>query len=164
MKKSYIIFIAMILLAGMLSANQRNMGASCQENPRMHEKAQMQHHDGRNNRFMLEELELTAEQMKAMQELKLEREKFLIRNKSEIEILQLDKASALQNKDFKEAKRITEAIFSKKQNSALKAIEFHEDRWNLLTVEQQEKASEKEFLKNHPPRKMPEEKGIKRNE
>jgi len=159
MKKSYFIFIAMILLAGILSANQGSMRAFCHENPRMYEKPQMQHHDGINSRFMLEELELSEEQMKAMRELKLDREKFLIKNNSEIEILQLDKAVALHNKDFKEVKKITEAIFSKKQNSALKAIDFHEDRWNLLTDEQKDKAMEMEFPRNHPHQKMSEGRG-----
>ena len=163
MKKIHIILIAIVLLAGILSANQKDFG-KCPNDGQGMDKRFDKHHDRGMGMFqMAEELELTDTQIEKFEEIKLEHEKYMIKIKSEIEILQLDKKAALKDKNFAEAKKITETIFEKKQKAAFKMIDLHEEKWNTLTDEQKKKADELKRSKKHCPEKMPEGKGKKHN-
>jgi len=74
----------------------------------------------------------------------------MIVTESDLKILEIDKRSALRDKNFKQSKKLTGDIFKIKQKMAENRIEQQEQRWNILTPEQQEKADE--LRKEHPRR------------
>jgi LTXXQ motif family protein len=159
MKKSYVIIIAILLLAGLLTAFEHGMEKCPEGKLGITEKFEKKQGDGM--MMMAEELELTSTQVETIHELQMENKKFMIRAKADIDILMLDKKAALKDKDFVEAKKITERIFQKKQQMALKRIDIQEDRWNILTEEQKLKAEELKMEKAHSSHKMHEGKGRK---
>jgi len=57
----------------------------------------------------------------------------------------------MKDKDFKQAKAVTKEIFKLKQQNAINRIEQQEQRWNILTPEQKEKAEEL-MGKHHSPK------------
>ena len=95
-----------------------------------------------------EELDLTEKQIETMEAMRLTHQKEMIGMRAEIDILRVDKQSAVKNHDFTKSKKITAKMFDLKKTQALKKIEHHETMWNLLTPEQQEKA--KELMKDKP--------------
>ena len=95
-----------------------------------------------------DELELTEKQIEKMEEMRLAHKKEMIGMQAEIDIMNVDKYSAIKNHDFDKIKKITAKIFEIKKSQAVKKIEHHEEMWNLLTPEQQEKAEE--LMKDKP--------------
>jgi Spy/CpxP family protein refolding chaperone len=89
-----------------------------------------------------EELELTDSQLEKMKEFRTAQRKEMIQLRTDIQLLNIDKRAALENRDFKTAKKLVSGIYDKKETIALKRIEHREKMWNLLTPEQQEKAKE----------------------
>jgi len=91
MKKIHIVLIAIVLLVGILSANQKDFGKNPNRCQGMENSSGKSHERGGGGMFfMIEELELTNTQIETFENLKLEHEKYMIGAKSEIEILQLD--------------------------------------------------------------------------
>jgi len=115
-----------------------------------HSKMMQGKHDG--FQMMCEELELTDSQKEQMEELRITSKKEMITAESEIKLLEIDKKSALKDKNFKQAKKIVGDIFEIKQEMAENRIEQHEQRWNILTPEQKEKAEE--LKGEHHPQKL----------
>ena len=105
-----------------------------------------------------DELELTDMQMEKMEAIRLTHQKEMIGTHAEIDILKVDKQSAVKNHDFTKSKKITAKMFDLKKTQALKKIEHHEMMWKLLTPEQQEKA--KELMKDRPKHKKIIEKKV----
>lgn len=109
-------------------------------------------HDG--YQMMCEELDLTDKQKEQMEDLRIKNKKEMITAKANLELLEIDKRSAMKDKDFKQAKAVTKKIFKLKQEGAIKRIEQQEQRWNILTPEQKEKAEELMGEHHSPKRKM----------
>ncbi|MDY6915213.1 MAG: Spy/CpxP family protein refolding chaperone [Candidatus Cloacimonadota bacterium] len=120
--------------------NDGNRKWDAQDVPRM----RMNEEDGQT---CYEELDLTETQLEKLDKIRVNQQKDMIQFRSETQILNIDKREALQNKNFNKAKNIVKDIYNKKQEQAIKRIEYQEERWNLLTPEQQEKA--KELMFNH---------------
>lgn len=97
-------------------------------------------HDG--YQMMCEELDLTDKQKEQMEDLHIKNKKEMITAKANLELLDIDKRSAMKDKNFKQAKAVTKKIFKMKQDIAISRIDQQEERWNILTPEQQEKADE----------------------
>lgn len=164
MKKSYIIVITMLVFAGLLTAIEKGLAQGKEDHPGMMQgRFEQKHEDGWRLGHMAEELELTDSQQEYLRDLQLENKKFMIQKKAEIDILQVDKSTALKNKDFTEAKKLTAKIFEIKQEMAMNKIELQEEQWNLLTAEQKIKAEEMKFEGKHHPREMPEGHGKKKD-
>lgn len=96
-----------------------------------------------------DELDLTKEQIKQMDELSSSNKKETIRTKADIRILEIDKKDALKTKNFKEAKKIVSDIFKLKETLVIKKIEMQEERWNILDAEQQAKVEEMMQQRGH---------------
>ncbi len=109
-------------------------------------------HDG--YQMMCEELDLTDKQKEQMEDLHIKNRKKMITAKANLELLEIDKRSAMRNKDFKQAKAVTKEISKMKQNIAISRIDQQEERWNILTPEQQEKAEELKGEHHSPKRKI----------
>ena len=109
-------------------------------------------HDG--YQMMCEELDLTDKQKEQMEDLRIKNKKEMITAKANLELLEIDKRSAMRNKDFKQAKAVTKEIFKMKQDIAISRIDQQEERWNILTPEQQEKAEELKGEHRSPKRKI----------
>jgi Spy/CpxP family protein refolding chaperone len=164
MKKSYIIVITILVFAGLLTAAEKGMAQGKECHPGMMQgRFEQKHEDGWMLEHMAEELELTDSQLESLRDLHLENKKSMIQKKAEIDILQLDKRTAMKNKDFVEAKKLTRKIFEIKQEMAMNKIDLQEEQWNLLTAEQKLKAEEMKFTGKHHPREMPEGRGKKKD-
>ena len=105
-----------------------------------------------------DELELTDKQIEKMEAMRLAHQKEMIGTHADIDIIKVDKRSAMRNHDFDKTKKITAKMYDLKKAQALKKIEHHEMMWNLLTPEQQEKA--KELMKDRPRHKKVLEKKV----
>ena len=164
MKKSYIIVITLLLLTGLLTAVEKGTCQGKEDHPgKMQGRFEQKHEDGRMLEHMAEELELTDSQQEYLHELHLESKKLMIQKKAEIDILVLDKKTAMKDKDFTEAKKLTTKIFEIKQEMALNKIDQQEEHWNLLSEDQKLKAEEMRSNKKHCPQKMPEGHGRKKD-
>ena len=160
MKKLVFVVIGVIAVIGLLTAfdgdcRGRNDGEHHPMRDKMskggdHSKMMQGKHDG--FQMMCEELELTDSQKEQMEELRITSKKEMITAESEIKLLEIDKKSALKDKNFKQAKKIVGDIFEIKQEMAENRIEQHEQRWNILTPEQKEKAEE--LKGEHHPQKL----------
>ena len=163
MKKLVFVVIGIIAVIGLLSAfdgdgrrfndcDQHPMKGKMLKDGDHHNKMQGMHHDG--YQMMCEELDLTDEQKEQMEDLRINNKKEMITVKASLELLEIDKRSAMRDKDFKQAKAVTNKIFEKKQDVAISRIEQHEQRWNILTPEQKEKAEEMRREHRSPKRKI----------
>jgi len=163
MKKLVFVVIGIIAVIGLLSAFDGDCrGTKDGEHHPMrdkmlkdgdhHSKMQGMHHDG--YLMMCEELDLTNEQKEQMEDLRIKNKKEMITVKASLELLEIDKRSAMKDKDFKQAKAVTKKIFEKKQDVAISRIEEHKQRWNILTPEQKEKAEEMRGEHRSPKRKI----------
>lgn len=158
MKKLVFVVIGVIAVIGLLTAfdgdcRGHNDGEHHQMRDKMskggdHSKKMQVKHDG--FQMMCEELELTDTQKEQMEELRISSKKGMIVAESDLKLLEIDKRSAMKDKNFKQAKKIVGDIFEIKQEMAENRIEQHEERWNILTPEQREKAEE--LKKEHPRR------------
>ena len=104
--------------------------------------------------MMCEELDLTDEQKEQMEDLHIRNRKEMITERANLELLDIDKRSAMKDKNFKQAKSVTKEIFKMKQDIAISRIDQQEERWNILTPEQKEKAEELRGEHHSPKRKM----------
>ncbi|MDP8201235.1 MAG: Spy/CpxP family protein refolding chaperone [Candidatus Tenebribacter burtonii] len=154
MKKLTFVVIGIIAVIGLLTAFDGDCrGSNDGENHPMRDKMEK---DGGHRgmqygyQMMCEELELTDTQKDQMEELRISSKKEMIVTESDLKILEIDKRSALRDKNFKQSKKLTGDIFKIKQKMAENRIEQQEQRWNILTPEQQEKADE--LRKEHPRR------------
>jgi len=145
MKKLVFVVIGVIAVIGLLTA----FDGDCKEGKNHHNKKQMMNEKISD---VCEELELTAAQKEQMEELRTNSKKEMISAESEIKLLEIDKKSALKDKNFKLAKKLTGDIFEIKQEMAEVRIEQQEQRWNILTPEQQAKAEE--MREEHPRKNM----------
>ncbi len=163
MKKLVFVVIGIIAVIGLLSAfdgdgrrfddcDQHQMKGKMLKDGDHHNKMQGMHKDG--YQMMCEELDLTDEQKEQMEDLRIKNKKEMITAKANLELLVIDKRSAMKDKDFKQAKVVTKEIFKKKQDIAISKIEQHEQRWNILTPEQKEKAEEMKGEHRFPKHKM----------
>ena len=156
MKKLALVVIGVIAVIGLLTAfdgdGKRNDEGDCHSMKNKLEKSEEHHGMQDGYQMMCEELELTDTQKEQMEELRISSKKEMITAESEIKLLEIDKKSALKDKDFKRAKKIVGDIFEIKQEMAENRIEQHEQRWNILTPEQKEKAEE--LKSEHHPQKL----------
>ncbi|MCK5050134.1 MAG: Spy/CpxP family protein refolding chaperone [Candidatus Cloacimonetes bacterium] len=163
MKKLVFVVIGIIAVIGLLTAfdGDGRRYNDCDQHPmkgKMFKDGghpgmmQGMHNDG--YQMMCEELDLTDEQQEQMEDLRIKNKKEMITAKANLELLEIDKRSAMKDKDFKQAKAVTKKIFEKKQDIAISRIEQHEQRWSILTPEQKEKAEELKGEHHSPKRKM----------
>jgi len=152
MKKLVFVVIGVIAVIGLLTAFDGDCrGSNDGEHHQMKDKMSKNGgHSGMQDGYqmMCEELELTDTQKEQMEALRINNKKEMIVAESEFKLLEIDKRSALRDKNFKQSKKLTGDIFKIKQEMAEKRIEQQEQRWNILTAEQQEKAEE--LRKEHP--------------
>ncbi len=152
MKKLVFVVIGVIAVIGLLTAFDGDCrGSNDGEHHQMKDKMNKNGgHSGMQDGYqmMCEELELTDTQKEQMEELRINSKKEMIVAESELKLLEIDKRSALKDKNFKLSKKLTGDIFEIKQEMAENRIEQQEQRWNILTSEQQEKAEE--MRKEHP--------------
>lgn len=161
MKKLVFVVIGVIAVIGLLTAfdgdcRGHNDGKNHPMKSKMfkdggHPGMMKEMHDG--YQMMCEELDLTDKQKEQMEDLRIKNKKEMITAKANLELLEIDKRSAMKDKDFKVAKAITKEILKMKQDIAISRIEQHEERWNILTTEQQEKAEEMMGEHHSPKRK-----------
>lgn len=160
MKKLVFVVIGAIALIGLLTAFDGdgrgfNEGEGHPMKDKMfkdgdHPKMMQRMHDG--YQMMCEELDLTDEQKEQMEDLRIKGKKSKIVANADLELLGIDKRGAMKDKNFKQAKDITKEIFKLKQQNAINQIEQQEQRWNILTPEQKEKAEE--LMGEHHPKKI----------
>jgi len=154
MKKLVFVVIAVVAVVGILTAFDGD-GCKGGNHPRkdgMHQK-HMGKMEAQHDRYEMicDELDLTDKQKEQLEDLRDSRQKFMIVQKSDIKLLEIDRRNAMKDKDFKLAKKLTQDIFKIKQEIAISKIEQDERRWNILTPEQQKKAEE--LRKEHHPAK-----------
>ncbi len=162
MKKLVFVVIGVIAVVGLLTAFDGdgrgfNEGEGRPMRDKMfkdgdHPKMMQGMHDG--YQMMCEELDLTDEQKEQMEDLRIKGKKSKIVANADLELLGIDKRGAMKDKDFKQAKDITKDIFKLKQQNAISRIEQQEQRWNILTPEQKEKAEELMGEHHSPKRKI----------
>ena len=162
MKKLVFVVIGVIAVIGLLTAfdGDGRRFNDCDQHPMKgkmlkdggHPGMMQGMHDG--YQMMCEELDLTDEQKEQMEDLHINSRKEMIVTGADLKILEIDKRSAMKDKDFKQAKAVTKEIFKLKQQGAIKRIEQQEQRWNILTPEQKEKAEELMGEHHSPKRKM----------
>ncbi|MCK4653649.1 MAG: Spy/CpxP family protein refolding chaperone [Candidatus Cloacimonetes bacterium] len=149
MKKITITIVMVFALMAILTAFEK----PCEEM----EKFEGKMHPGREHMMregfsgfdrIHEELDLTEKQIEKMEEMRIVHQKEMIGMHAEIDIMRIDKRSAMKKHDFDKTKKITARIFEVKKSQVIKKIEHHETMWNLLTPEQQEKAEE--LMKDRP--------------
>ena len=142
MKKLAFVVIGVVAVIGLLTAfdgDGRNFRDG--EHHRMKDgNRQERVYDGFDK--MCEELELTDKQIEQLEDLKISGKKDMIVASADLKLLEIDKKTAMKDKDFKQAKAVTEEIFKLKEQIAINKIDHQEKRWNILTPEQQEKADE----------------------
>jgi len=171
MKKLVFVVIGVIAVVGLLTAfdgdcRGRNDGEHHPMRDKMskggdHSKMMQGKHDG--FQMMCEELDLSDDQKEQMNDLRIKDKKDMIAIEADLKLLEIDKRSALKDKNFKQAKSVSREISKLKEQIAIKRIEQHEKRWNILTPEQKEKAEE--LMDEHPRREFqnsPKLKKIKR--
>ena len=171
MKKLVFVVIGVIAVIGLLTAfdgegRRFNEGEHHPMRGRMfkdggHPRMMKGMHDG--YQMMCEELNLTDKQKEKMEDLRISNKKEIITERANLELLDIDKRSAMKDKNFKQAKSVSREISKLKEQIAIKRIEQQEQRWNILTPEQQEKAEE--LMGEHPRREFqnsPKLKKIKR--
>ena len=159
MKKLVFVVIGVIAVIGLLTAfdgdcRGHNDGEHHQMKDKMsrggdHPKMMQGRHDG--FQMMCEELDLTDDQKKQMNDLRIKEKKGMIVIEADLKLLEIDKMSAMKDKNFKQAKGVAKEISKLKEQIAIKRIEQHEKRWNILTPKQKEKAEE--LMGEHHPQK-----------
>ncbi len=163
-KKTLITLGLIALLVGtlvaqpMMNGRNRNMADNCDNNGKQFrmEQGRMGHHqakgdhrqhhrkgDGLHVGMMIihnaEELELKDSQIEDIKDIASTFHKLANVTKAELENLRIDKREAMMNKNYSEAKKVTKAIFSKKEELELKEIDAKKDIMDVLTETQQEK-------------------------
>ena len=162
MKKLVFVVIGVIAVIGLLTAfdgdcRGHNEGKHHPMKDKMlkdgdhHKRMQGMHDD---HQMMCEELDLTDEQKEQMEDLRINSKKEMITTGADLKLLEIDMRSAMRDKDFREAKAVTKEIFKLKQLGAIKRIEHQEQRWDILTPEQKEKAEELMGEHHSPKRKI----------
>ncbi|MEA2096252.1 MAG: Spy/CpxP family protein refolding chaperone [Candidatus Cloacimonadota bacterium] len=161
MKKLVFVVIGVIAVIGLLTAfdgdcRGHNDGKHHPMRDRMfkdggHPGMMKGMHDG--YQMMCEELDLTDKQKEQMEDLHIKNRKKMITERANLKLLDIDKRSAMKDKDFKQAKAVTKEIFKMKQDIAISRIDQQEERWNILTSEQKEKAEEMMGEHHSPKRK-----------
>ena len=148
MKKIILVIAGIVALSAMLMAFDGPGFDPCEKHgrdfkhPGFRPEFESRNVEGSMFERIRDELELTKEQIKQMDELRSSIKKESIKLNSDMNILQVDKKDALKEFNFKEAKKITGKIFEIKKNLAIKRIEMQEQRWNILDSEQQAKVEE----------------------
>ena len=154
MKKLTFVVIGVIAVIGLLTAFDGDCrGSNDGENHPMRDKMNKDGgHRGMQDGYqmMCEELELTDAQKDQMEEFRISSKKEMIVAESDLKLLAIDKRIALRDKNFKQAKKLSGEISEIRQEIAEKRIEQQEQRWNILTPEQQKKADE---LRGEHPRR-----------
>lgn len=162
MKKISVILLAMVLITAILSAEEcgerKNMKMGERHSQMMREK---NNENGNHLDMMIDEIDLTDEQLETLSQLKSDHSKDIIRIKSEIEILNIDKRNALKNHDFEEAETIINKLSVKHEEMSLNKLEFSESKWKLMTDEQKEILES--MKRNHPKMKMKKKENKHRN-
>ena len=171
MKKLVFVVIGVIAVIGLLTAfdgdcRGHNDGERHPMKDKMfkeggHPGMMQGNHDG--FQMMHKELDLTDDQKEQMKDLRIEEKKDMIIIEADLKLLEIDKMSAMRDKNFKQAKGVSREISKIKEQIAIKRIEQHEKRWNILTPKQKEKAEE--LMDEHPRREFqnsPKLKKIKR--
>ena len=160
MKKLVFVVIGIIAVIGLLTAfdGEGRRYNDCDQHPMKgkmlkdgdHNNKMQGMHDG--YQMMCEELDLTDEQKEQMEDLRINNKKEMITVRASLELLEIDKRSAMKDKNFKQAKSVAKEISKLKEQIAINRIEQHEQRWNILTTEQKEKAEE--LKGEHHPQKL----------
>ncbi|NQV19081.1 MAG: hypothetical protein HQ534_11120 [Armatimonadetes bacterium] len=155
MKKIILIIAGIVALTTMLMAfdgpgfDSREKHGRDFEHPGFGPEFESRNVEGSMFERIRDELDITKEQIKQMDELRSSNKKECIKLKSDMDILQVDKKDALKEFNFKEAKKITGKIFEIKKNLAVKRIEMQEKRWNILDADQQAKVEEMMQQRGH---------------
>ncbi len=130
MKKLVFVVIGVIAVIGLLTAFDGDCrGSNDGEHHQMKDKMNKNGgHSGMQDGYqmMCEELELTDTQKEQMEELRINSKKEMIVAESELKLLEIDKRSALKDKNFKLSKKLTGDIFEIKQEMAENRIEQQE--------------------------------------
>ena len=155
MKKIILVIAGIVALSAMLMAFDGPGFDPCEKHGRDFKhpgfKPELESRNVEGSMFdkIRDELDLTKEQIKQMDELQSSNKKETIRTKADIRILEIDKKDALKIKNFKEAKKIVSDIFKLKETLVIKKIELQEKRWNILDAEQQAKVEEMMQQRDH---------------
>ena len=134
MKKIILVIAGIVALSAMLMAFDGPGFDPCGkhgkdfEHPKFEPEFESRNVEGSMFERIREELDLTKEQIKQMDELNSSNKKETIRTKADIRILEIDKKDALKTKNFKKAKKIVSDIFDLKVTLAIKNIEMQEKR------------------------------------
>ena len=150
MKKLTLILVVVLLASTALMAFEHE-GRSSHPGMMMGEKGQ--HRDmGMKFLMIADKLELSDELKAEIVKIHENNRKKIIRIKADIEILRIDKKAAMRVHDFKLQKKINEQISAKNLKMKNNRVEVHEQVWNKLSKEQQEKADK--FMREHHSRPM----------
>lgn len=163
MKKISVILLAMVLITAILGAEEcgerKNMKMG-ERHPQMMQEENNK--EGNHWEMAIDELEMTDSQLETLSQLKSDHLKNIIRIKSEIEILNIDKRNALRDHDFDEAKTIIKKLSVKREEMSLNKLQHSESKWELMTDEQKEKLET--MRRNHPKMKMKNKENNNRDE
>ena len=168
MKKYLVLIVILGLFATPLLAQTADM-----PNPRAKMNLMMQKHSqqghemmkhGSNEKgkhmgfpfWMAEELELTDAQIDKIDEYQDDSRKVSIDLKADIEKLHIDEKNALENENYKEARKVIDQIFEKKATLAKERISLKEKISSVLTEDQKDMLKDLRKPKRQgPPAKHP---------
>jgi hypothetical protein len=92
--------------------------------------------------FMMEQLNLSKDQMAKLQDVRLEHQKRMNTLRAEVENLRLDIQKAIQGEKYSDAKKLNDTLYQKKKDMANAAIDHIQAMMKELTSDQKEIAKE----------------------
>ena len=149
MKKYLVLTVLLALLATPLLAQDANYPHSRGQMPMMSQKQFQQGHnmkqgpEGKGQQmgfpfWMAEELELTEDQIEKIDDYQDDSRKVSIDLKADINKLQIDERNALEDENYKEARKVIDQIYQKKATLAKELITLKEKISSVLTEDQKD--------------------------
>jgi len=169
MKKYLVLTVLLVLLATPLLAQNANNPHSRGQMPMMsHEQFPHGHNmkqgpEGKGQQmgfsfWMAEELELTEYQIEKIDDYQDDSRKVSIDLKADINKLQIDEKNAMEDENYKEARKVVDQIYQKKATLAKELITLKEKISSVLTEDQKDmlksllknKMKHRDFSEKHP--------------
>ena len=151
MKKILVITMVLLALSFVLFAQnmqQKQMKddctncADCKDQPMMQGKGMGNHQMMNWDKNMMQELNLSKDQIKKIETLRADHMKMMNTNKARLENLQIDKKNAMKAEDFNKVKQLNKNISDLELENANKMVDHHQTMMKELTPEQKAKLEE----------------------
>jgi len=166
-----LIIITMVLLAFSFALFAQNMKqhqmkedckdcGNCKEQPMMQGKDMGNHQMMDWDKNLMQELKLSKDQIKKLEDLRADHKKQMNTSKAKLENFQIDKRHAMKAEDFNKVKQLNKNISDLELENANKMVDHHQSMMKELTPEQKAKLEElrpmgkQGMMKNHDNRGM----------